>query len=44
MGPTKTFATNITQGILDPSAQLAPDYWMTTGYPNLNQTPTSGIM
>jgi hypothetical protein len=39
MGPSKTFATNITQGILDPTAQLAPDYWMTTGYPNLNQLP-----
>jgi len=39
MGPSKTFATNITQGILEPTAQLAPDYWMTTGYPNIKQLP-----
>ena len=39
MGPSKNFATNITQGVMDPSAQLAPDYWMTVGYPNIKSTP-----
>jgi hypothetical protein len=35
-GPSQTFATNIIQGITDPSAVLSPNYWMTTGYPNSN--------
>jgi hypothetical protein len=39
MGPSKTFASNINQGIMDPSATLAPNYWMTVGYPNINSTP-----
>jgi hypothetical protein len=39
MGPSKRFATNLTQGIMDSSAQLAPNYWMTVGYPNINSTP-----
>jgi hypothetical protein len=38
-GPSKEFATNITQGITDPSAVLAPDYWMTVGFPNTVSNP-----
>lgn len=34
LGPSKQFATNITQGVTDPAAQLTSNYWMTTGYPN----------
>jgi len=38
-GPSKTFATNISQGLTDPSATLAPNYWMTVGYPNMTAIP-----
>ncbi len=34
-GPSTTFVSNSNQGIIDNTAKLAPDYWMTTGYPNL---------
>ena len=33
-GPSTTFATNITSALTNPSAKLAPNYWMTVGYPN----------
>ena len=39
MGPSQTFATNITQGVTDPSAVLSQNYWMTTGYPNSQGYP-----
>jgi len=39
MGPSKNFATNISQGLTDPSAQLSTNYWMTTGYPNTYGAP-----
>jgi hypothetical protein len=38
-GPSSTFATNIAQGVTDPSAQLSQNYWMTTGYPNSQGAP-----
>jgi hypothetical protein len=38
-GPSKTFASNISQGLTDPSATLAPNYWMTVGYPNMTSIP-----
>lgn len=38
-GPSKTFATNITSSLTNPSAQLAPNYWMTIGYPNSATSP-----
>lgn len=38
-GPSTQFATNINQGITDPSAVLSPNYWMTTGYPNSYGAP-----
>lgn len=46
-GPATTFATNITSALTNPSAQLAPNYWMTVGYPNssttqFTQSPTTG--
>jgi hypothetical protein len=35
LGPGSLFAqSNKTNGIMDASAQLAPNYWMTTGFPN----------
>jgi len=35
LGPGSSFAqSNKTNGIMDSSAQLAPNYWMTTGFPN----------
>lgn len=35
LGPGTTFAqSNKSNTINDPSAQLAPNYWMTTGFPN----------
>jgi len=34
MGPSQSFATNIIQGITEPSAILSQNYWMTTGFPN----------
>ena len=36
MGPSKEFATNITQSLTSPGAQLSSKYWLTTGYPNSN--------
>jgi len=39
MGPSKAFATDIYQGVTDPAATLASDYWMTVGYPNIQATP-----
>lgn len=39
MGPSQSFATNITQGVTDPSAVLSQNYWMTTGYPNSQGAP-----
>jgi hypothetical protein len=39
MGPSKAFATNITQGVTDPTVKLSPNYWMTTGYPNSQGAP-----
>ena len=39
MGPSKEFATNINQGITDPSAVLSQNYWMTTGFPNSQGAP-----
>jgi len=39
MGPSKAFATNITQGVTDPTVTLSPNYWMTTGYPNSQGAP-----
>ena len=39
-GPSREFATNITQGVTDPSAQLSSNYWMTTGYPNSLSAPS----
>jgi hypothetical protein len=39
MGPSQTFASNIAQGVTDPSAVLSPNYWMTTGYPNSTGAP-----
>ena len=38
-GPSKTFATDITQSVTSPSAQLSQNYWMTTGYPNSQGYP-----
>jgi len=39
-GPSKTFATNITDSITDNQVvQLAPNYWMSTGYPNIAGSP-----
>ena len=38
-GPSKEFATNVTQGVTDPSAVLSDNYWMTTGYPNSQGAP-----
>jgi len=38
-GPSTTFATNITQALTNPSAQLSANYWMTTGYPNAVGNP-----
>ena len=38
-GPSSTFATNVTQGLTDPSAKLSPNYWMTSGFPNSYGTP-----
>ena len=39
MGPSQNFATNITQGLTDPTVQLSSNYWMTTGYPNSAGAP-----
>jgi hypothetical protein len=39
MGPSKEFATNITQGVTSPSAKLSNNYWLTTGYPNSYGAP-----
>ena len=39
MGPSQSFATNITQGVTDPSAVLSANYWMTSGYPNSTGAP-----
>ena len=39
MGPSTSFASNINQGLNDPSAVLSQNYWMTTGYPNSNGAP-----
>jgi hypothetical protein len=39
MGPSRTFATNITQGVNDPTPTLSQNYWMTTGYPNSTDYP-----
>jgi hypothetical protein len=39
MGPSQNFATNITQGVTDPSAVLSQNYWMTTGFPNSQGAP-----
>lgn len=39
MGPSTTFATNITQGLLQPTPTLSQNYWMTTGYPNIAGAP-----
>jgi len=39
MGPSSNFASNIAQGLTEPSPQLARDYWMTTGYPNSAGSP-----
>jgi len=39
-GPSKTFATNITNGVTgNPTVELAPNYWMSTGYPNIVGRP-----
>jgi len=38
-GPSKMFATDITQSVTSPSAQLSQNYWMTTGYPNSEGYP-----
>ena len=38
-GPSQIFASNINQGVTDPSAVLSPNYWMTTGYPNSTGAP-----
>ena len=38
-GPSSQFATNVNQGITEPSPTLSPNYWMTTGYPNSYGTP-----
>lgn len=38
-GPSTTFATNITQGLMENSAQLSQNYWMTVGYPNIAGYP-----
>jgi hypothetical protein len=39
MGPSRTFATNIAQGVNDPAPTLSQNYWMTTGYPNSTDYP-----
>lgn len=39
MGPSQTFASNIAQGLTDPTPVLSPNYWMTTGYPNSSGAP-----
>jgi hypothetical protein len=39
MGPSRTFATNVTQGISNPTPTLSQNYWMTTGYPNAKDYP-----
>jgi hypothetical protein len=38
-GPSSQFATNVNQGITEPSPTLSPNYWMTTGYPNSYGAP-----
>jgi hypothetical protein len=38
-GPSTQFATNVNQGITEPSPTLSPNYWMTTGYPNSYGAP-----
>jgi hypothetical protein len=40
MGPSTTFATNISQGLMEPTAQLSQSYWMTVGYPNIVGAPS----
>jgi hypothetical protein len=39
MGPSSQFATDITSGITQAPPQLAPNYWMTSGYPNSTGFP-----
>jgi hypothetical protein len=39
MGPSTTFATNVSQGLMEPSAKLSQNYWMTTGFPNIAGYP-----
>jgi hypothetical protein len=38
-GPSRVFATDTTQGVNDPTANLSQNYWMTTGYPNSTDYP-----
>ena len=38
-GPSQNFASNISQGLTDPSAKLSATYWMTNGYPNSYGAP-----
>jgi hypothetical protein len=38
-GPSRVFASDTTQSINDPTANLSQNYWMTTGYPNSKDYP-----
>ncbi len=40
MGPSQTFASNIAQGLTDPTPILSPNYWMATGYPSAPGAPS----